>query len=297
MKRIIPGLAVFMALTFMPSAFAFAEKAKAVPALEKAVLAAPTIADAFSGERLTYKIGFMFFDEVGEGTVSFKKEADGTYTGTLEAHTTGTVKRIILDRSDRYVSRMKLSSDGQRLVTESFEEFVTMRGKVRKKKRVLDYANNRMTWTSWDKKGAESTGEESYPGTVTPSDPIAAFYNFRFGAYGAVERGREYVLHSMPKNGKVPTITIRITTSEEVGRRHGRYKGAMEYLADARIDKDLFGSSTGDLELYFTGDMTPVFVVAKDLIFFGDVRGSLKSSRMADGGHALASDGAGSIVP
>ena len=291
MKRIISGLAVFMALTFMLSVSALAEKAQEVPAQERAVIASRTIADAFTGESLTYKVGFWFFDEVGQGSVSFKKEADGTYTGTLEAHTTGTVKRLILNRTDRYVSRMVLSDDGQRLVTQSFEEFVDMGGKVRRKERVFDYANNRMTWTSWDKKGAESSGEETYPGDITPSDPIAAFYNFRFGAYGPVERGGSYVLHSMPKNGKVPNITIKIATSEEVGKRAGRYPESMEYLADARIDKDLFGSSTGDLELYFTGDMTPVFVVAKDLILFGDVRGSLKSSRPADRGRVLASGG------
>lgn len=277
-----------MALTFAPGAFAHAETAvKAEP--EQA--ASPTIADAFTGEMLTYKIGFWVIDEVGQGTISFKKEPDGTYTGTLEAHTTGNVRRFILDRTDNYISHMRLSDDGKRLITQSFEEFVTMRGKVRKKERVFDYANNKMTWKSWDKRGKESSGEELYSGEITPSDPIAAFYNFRFGAYGPVERGDEYVIHAMPKGGKIPNITIRIATDEEVGRHNGPHPASMEYLANARIDKELFGSSTGDIELFFTDRMVPVFVVAKDLIFFGDVRGSLKESRMARGAKMLASDG------
>ncbi|GMR05350.1 MAG: hypothetical protein BMS9Abin24_158 [Thermodesulfobacteriota bacterium] len=294
MKKIIPALAVFIALAFMPAFFACgAQAAPASPASPagQAAVATPTIADAFVGEQLTYKIGFWLFDEVGQGSFSLKREEDGTYTGTLEAHTTGNVKRFILNRTDAYVSHMLLSEDGQRFVTLSFEEFVTMRGKTRKKRRVFDYANNRMTWTSWGKDGKESTGEETYPGDIVPSDPIAAFYNFRFGAYGPVERGGEYVIHAMPKGGKVPKITIRIATSEEVSKRPGKRPETMEYLADARIDKELFGSSTGDMEISFTREMTPVFVVAKDLIFFGDVRGSLISSRLADSARVLASGG------
>jgi len=293
MKRIIRVAAVLVALALTPFASVGAEDgAPAIPA-------APAIADAFAGESLVYKVGFWFFDEVGEGSISFRKEEDGTYTGTLEAHTTGTVKRLILNRTDRYVSHMVLSADGSRFVTQSFDEFVTMRGKTRKKETVFDRANNRMTWTKWDKDGAATTGEEAYPPEVVPSDPIAAFYNFRFGAYGPVRRGGEYVLHSMPKKGKVPNITIKIATSEEADKRSGKYPVSMEYLADARIDKELFGSSTGDIELYFTGGMTPVFVVAKDLIFFGDVRGTLRSSGVAamDGrARALASGGA-AIAP
>jgi len=295
MRRFLFALAIFTAFVLAQADFVRAQEQQEAPAApaQKEPDAARTIAGTYSGERLVYRVGFWLFDEVGQGSITLKKEDDGTYTGTLEAHTTGNIRRFILDRTDGYVSHMKLSEDGKRFITQSFEEFVTMRGATRRKVRVFDYANHRMTWTSWGKDGKPSTGEDTYPADITPSDPIAAFYNFRFGSYGPIERGGEYLIHAMPKGGKVPNIRIRITTEEEAAKRPGKHPDGMEYLADARIDKELFGSSSGDMELYFTGQMTPVYVVAKDLIFFGDVRGSLLSTRPG-GTETLASGGSAS---
>jgi hypothetical protein len=174
---------------------------------------------------------------------------------------------------------MKVSDDGQRLITMRFEKTVDKAGKVRKGVKEFDYEKRVMTWRSWGGGKEEKGGEESFPDDIMPCDPIAAFYNFRYGAYGPIERGREYTIHSFPKDDRVPFITIRIVTEEELKDRAGRFLDKTSYLADARIGKELFGSQSGEIELYFTDEMVPMHAVAKDILFFGDVRGDLSRSK------------------
>ncbi|MDP2689473.1 MAG: hypothetical protein Q8P48_05105, partial [Deltaproteobacteria bacterium] len=153
-------------------------------------------------------------------------------------------------------------------------------GKVRQGTNVFDYEKNVRVSRSWGGGKEEKSGEYPFPDDITPYDPIAAFYNFRFGAYGPIEKGGKYVIHSFPKEDRVPLITIRIAPDDEARGRAGSYSGKTEYLADARIDKELFDSKSGDVEIYFDNGMIPVGAVAKDLLFLGDVRGHLTRSKL-----------------
>lgn len=275
--------AVFLISAHVAGAAPLATQAPPVPPVEQTQPAVPsvrasTIADVFAGERMVYRIGFWFFDNVAEGSISLEKEADGTYTGTLEAHTTGSVRRIILDRKDTYVSRMRLSEDGQRFIPVGFEKTVDKNGKVRRGTTVFDYEKHVMTWKSWGGGKEERGGEVAFPEDITPYDPVTAFYNLRYGVYGPLEKGKEFTIYSFPKEDRVPRISVRIATEDEMGRMPEPVADKAAYLAFARIDKELFGSTSGDIEIYFTGEMVPVYAVAKDILFFGDIRGTLTRS-------------------
>ncbi len=296
MKKYLAAFAVSALLFSIYPAPVLAQDAKpvepsqpeqAVPVQPQEPAPRTTIADGFKGERLTYKIGFWIFDNVAEGGVSLKKEDDGTYTGTLTAHTTGVVDKIILSRQDTYVSHMALSDDGTRFVSLSFEKTVDKNGSVRHGTTEFDYDKHVMTWKSWGGGGGDKSGAYTFPADVTPVDPITAFYNFRAGSYGAIERGKEYVIPSFPKEDRVPNITIRVDTAEDAKKRD--LPDNVDYLAFARIDKELFGSTSGDIEIYFTSKMVPVYAVAKDILFFGDVRGTLARTVVREKPEKLAS--------
>jgi hypothetical protein len=234
------------------------------------------IAEAFIGEELIYKIGFWLLDDVATGTVTMKKaEKDGEYVATLSAQTTGFLGWLLKGRKDTYVAHLRLADGGKRFVTTTFEKSVDRGGKVRRGRRVLDYEKGEMTWRSWGGGKGEREGVEKIPPGVWIDGPLAAFYNFRAGVYGPVEGGRSYSIRTFPKDGRVPEITLKVATREELEKRVPKDKAYADYLADARIDKDLFGQKEGDIEILFTSDMLPVEAVAKDLIFFGDVRGKL----------------------
>ena len=107
-------------------------------------------------------------------------------------------------------------------------------------------------------------------------DPIGAFYNFRYGAYGPIKEGREYRIATFPKDGKIRWITIRVATEEEKTRRlRANRDQGVAYLVDLRVDKEIIGSKSGRIEVMFDRDLVPVKGVVRDVFFFGDVRGSL----------------------
>jgi len=234
-----------------------------------------SMADAFVGEVLNYRIGFWFFDNVASGRVSFRKgEGDGEYIAMLEAHTTGLAGWLTRRRRDKYVSHLVLSSDGTRFITRSFEKTSTMRGKTRHGLKVVDYEKRTVISRSWGGGKDEKKTVEAIPEGVYTDDPLCAFYNFRSGVYGPVEEGREYRILTFPKDGRIPDIYLRIATNDEKGERAGGSSRAA-FLAHARIDKEIFGSQTGDIEILFSMALRPVYAVAKDILFFGDIRGTL----------------------
>lgn len=232
-----------------------------------------TIADAFLGEELVYEIGFWFFDEVAIGKIGLEKGENGEYVATLTAYTTGVVDRFVKHRKDVYVSRLKLSADGKRFLTKSFDKTVSIGDdKLLKSSKVYDYDKMKMTWASTKNGKETSAGIIDLPKDKYCDDPLGAFYNFRHGVYGPHEAGREYTIYSFPKEDHVPKIFLKIDSREK--SPGPGVKG--DFLATARIDKELFGSQAGDIDIVFTDGMLPIEAVAKELIFFGDVKGRLK---------------------
>ncbi|MBI5491848.1 MAG: DUF3108 domain-containing protein [Deltaproteobacteria bacterium] len=269
----LKAIRLFLSVVFLVS---FLSWARGIGAEPRAPAHAPadksrSIADAFLDEELVYEIGFWLFDEVAVGKVTLKKD-NGEYAAVLTAYTTGVVDKILKHRKDTYVSRMKLAEGGKRFVTLSFEKTIDTNGEVRKSVTRFDYDKNVMTWRSWGGGKEEKSGTIDLPEDRYCDDPIAAFYNFRYGVYGPAEKGREYTIYSFPKEDRLPKIYLKIATDEEMEKRLNK---PVDYLADAKIDKELFGSKSGDIEIAFTKDMVPVEAVAKGLVFFGDVRGRL----------------------
>ena len=170
--------------------------------------------------------------------------------------------------------RLRLSDDGQRFIPKTFEKSVEMRGDVRRSITYFDYDKRLVTWKAWGGGKDEREGEGTIPPGILVYDPITAFYNFRYGVYGPPEEGREYKIHTFPKGDEVPFIELRIAKNGDEGNRL-EYDPKEAFLVFAKINKDLFGSQSGNVEVIFTKDMIPIEAVAKDIIFFGDVRGKL----------------------
>lgn len=235
-----------------------------------------SIGQTFGGEELVYDIGVWFFNKVAQGRLSLVKDGPDTYTATLTAKTTGIIDTLLRHRRDKYVAKLKMSPDGKRFITESFEKSVSMDGKdARMGTYHFDYEKRVITWKSWGGGKEEKTGTANMPDGRYIDDPIGAFYNFRYGVYGQVAHGSNFNIPSFPKEDRFPEIHIKVATEKELGKRI-RSGNKPDFLADARIDKELFGSMNGDVEIRFTKGMLPVQAIAKGLVFFGDVKGKLR---------------------
>lgn len=238
---------------------------------------AANVAEAFVDEELVYKIGFWLFDDVAEGVLTLKAGENGEYVATLNAYTSGVVDTLLRHRKDTYVAHLGLADGGKRFVSKRFEKRIEMDGKKRTSVTVIDYDKREVRWSSTETGKENKSGSNPIPSGIYVDGPLAAFYNFRYGVYGPIKEDTEYKILTFPKEDHVPEIYLRIAAKDEMAKRvrSAKERRAADMLADVRLDKELFGSQTGNVEILFSDDMVPVVAVAKDLVLFGDVRGRL----------------------
>lgn len=240
-----------------------------------------TIGARYVNEELVYQVSVLFFDDAATGTLSLKKGADGEYIATLTAHTVGMVDKIY-HRQDTYVAHLKEVDGGRRFVTKYFEKIIETNGKVRQGIINMDYAKNEMTWKSWGGGKDDKDGLVKLRPGAHYDDPLAAFYNFRYGVYGVIKEQQTYKIPSFPKEDHTPEIVLKVASKDEFNKKTNGFKGVTpqkpyaDYYAEVKLDKELFGAGNGVVEILFTEGMVPVEAVAKGIVFFGDVRGKLR---------------------
>ncbi len=241
------------------------------PFMASASSISPGIGERFSGEEFNYKVGFWIFDNVAVAKIKMEKKGD-LYTATLTARTTGAA-RWLHAREDVYVATLEEVDGGKRFRTLVFEANSTIGSRVKRSLTVLDKNTGALKWTIWKKGVEKDNGSVVIRDGVYYDDPLAAFYNFRYGAYGKVEENKKFRIKTFPKSkGREVDIDMDIRSAPNDGSE----KQEAVYLADAMLDKDLFDSSSGLVKIFFDKELVPIKAVAKDIVLFGDVRGELE---------------------
>lgn len=234
------------------------------------------IGDRFRGEVLKYDIGFWIFDRVGEGVATFRSLGYGKYAAFHEGRTLGFWGWISRYRRDIYRSTMGTINNGRRLIPLRFEEDVIIGQKIRRRVTVYDYSA-RKVFIETQKEGRTTREEVEIPFGILYDDPMTAFYNFRFGVYGRVEPGKEFIIRTVPRQESRKAIRLSVASEEEEQRRRaaeGEKKGK-DLFIKVYLDKELVGSLHGEVEVWFNNDVIPMTGVAKDVFFYGDIRGQL----------------------
>jgi hypothetical protein len=152
-----------------------------------------SIGQFFRGEELVYEAGFWMIRRAALGRLSFKAmDKKGYYTATLQGETLGVLGWVSRYRVDTYRSVMEEIDGGKALRAVSFEEDVKVGDKIRKWTHLFDY--QRRTWTSkrLRRNGLWAVQEKEIPPGRVYDDFVTAFYNFRYGVYGPLERGQTY---------------------------------------------------------------------------------------------------------
>ncbi len=241
------------------------------------------IASAFQGEELRYQISFLWFTRAATGRILFEKDKGNRgYHATLEGETSGIIGWLTRFRRDTYTSSMELIDGGRRLRSKRFEEDIVIGGKTRKKIILFDYRRGTLTKRRMNRRGVFIQTEEKIPKGVIYDDFLTAFYNFRRGVYGGVQRGKRYRLRTMPKGG-ISTIEVEIATEEEEMRmRHGEgIRGRREYYVTVFLDREITRSRTGKVKGWVSKKLVPIEGSIEDVVLFGDVHGVLVGERRA----------------
>ena len=242
-----------------------------------------SIGQFFKGEELLYEIRVRLLKRVALGRLTFLEGArKGLYIANLQAETLGVLGWVARYRADTYRATMEEVEGGRRFRALSFEEDVKVGSKVRKRAYLFDYSKNNWTKLRQRKDGALVRTEEKIPPGMIYDDFLTASFNFRYGAYGAIERGREYLVPTFPKMGK-SNYEVRVAAKEEeVSRRSElKQKDGKEFFVKLYLDPEVTHSKEGVIEGWLSKELYPMEGTIRDVVFFGDVKGTLvKNSRI-----------------
>ncbi len=236
-----------------------------------------SIGEFFKGEELHYDIGLWLFKKVGIGKISFEEMGEkGRYVATLQGESLGVLGFVARYRVDTYRSIMEEIDGGRRLRSVSFEEDVKIGNKVRRRTHFFDYHKRRWISERQRKDGTLARKEAEIPLGMIYDDFITASYNFRYGVYGRVERGRTYRVATFPKKG-VSSYEVTVAPREEAEKRKKseKSKAGKEFFLKLLLDPEVTHSKEGLIEGWLSKELYPIEGTIKDVIFFGDIKGTL----------------------
>ncbi|MGZ3539440.1 MAG: DUF3108 domain-containing protein [Thermodesulfobacteriota bacterium] len=236
-----------------------------------------SIGEFFKGEELHYIIGVWLFNKVALGRISFKAMKEkGRYLSTLQGETLGILGWVARYRTDTYRSVMEEIDGGRRLRSISFEEDVKVGDTLRRRTHFFDYQKRKWIKVRQRKDGIKVRTEEGIPPGMVYDDFITASYNFRYGVYGEIEKGRKYTVATFPKKGP-SSYEVRIASKEEEEKRRKseKLKDGKEYLVKLFLDPEVTHSKEGLIEGWLSKELYPTEGLIKDVMFFGDVKGTL----------------------
>jgi hypothetical protein len=236
-----------------------------------------TIGEFFKGEEIHYAIGVWMFNRVALGRISFKETKEkGRYLSTLQGETLGVLGWVARYRTDTYRSVMEEIDGGRRLRSISFEEDVKIGTTLRRRTHFFDYQKRRWIRVRQRKDGTKVRAEEEIPSGMVYDDFITASYNFRYGVYGDIERGRKYSVATFPKKGP-SSYEVRVASKEEEEKRKKseKLKDGKEYLVKLFLDPEVTHSKEGLIEGWLSKELYPTEGTIRGVVFFGDVRGTL----------------------
>jgi hypothetical protein len=236
-----------------------------------------SIGDFFKGEELHYIIGVWLFKKVALGRISFKAMKEkGRYLSTLQGETLGILGWVARYRTDTYRSVMEEIDGGKRLRSISFEEEAKIGSRLRRRTNFFDYRKRKWIQVRLRKDGTQGRTEEEIPPGMVYDDFITASYNFRYGVYGEIEKGRKYTVATFPKKGPSSYEVIVASKEEEEKRKKSeKFKDGKEYLLKLFLDPEVTHSKEGLIEGWLSKELYPTEGTIKGVNFFGDIKGTL----------------------
>ena len=234
----------------------------------------------FEGERLSFDISFMMFDDAATAEVRFFKK-EGHFTAVLTAETKGFVGFFTSYRKHYYKATFDLSKDHSRVLTRKFEREVITGDDVEKTVHYLDYHNRKHFWFRYNNNKLTEQEDEVIPDGKYYDDILAAFYNFRNSVYGPLEKGKNYVIDTIPDKSMkdIKVFILPEGEQEKIREDQDRPKND-EYLLNVVIPKDVFKTKTGELLFWGSKHFIPLETRVRDYVLLGDLHVKLKERKV-----------------
>jgi len=105
---------------------------------------------------------------------------------------------------------------------------------------------------------------------------MTAFYNFRYGVYGEVAPGREFIIRTVPRKGQ-GVFRVAVAPENEAARIRGEEseKKGKDLLVRVFLEQEFLGSPKGQIEIWFDKELNPVSGMVRKVKYLGDIRGRI----------------------
>ncbi len=234
------------------------------------------IGKTFAFEFMKFAAGFFLFSHAGDAEISLvPTHSPGRYRAKIWGKTRGLIGFITRHREDTHISEIMENEEKNRFICTRLIRDTRIGKKHVTKIFEMDYKKRTLTITRIKKKKKSIRVKPIPPGTIY-DDPLTAFYNFRYGSYGPAAFGKSYTIDTIPGK-KVKHISLRIATKEETMKRKSHFPlhNKAKFLIYLRIAPDIVKSKRGEIEGWVSSELIPLYGIAKDVLFFGDVEGKL----------------------
>ena len=235
-----------------------------------------SIGATFENETMTFTAGFLLFTRAGDAEIKLVRlNEKGRYRGTISGKTRGVIGFLTRHREDTHINELRENREKNRFICTKLIRDTKIGKDHTVKIFEMDYEKRQMTVTRI-KRNRKSVHIKPIPPGIIYDDPLTAFYNFRFGSYGPVRYGNRYKIDTIPGK-KVKHIFLKVASKEETEQKKKSFpfSDQAKYLFYLRIAPDIIKSKRGEIEGWTTSGLIPLYGVAKDVIFFGDVKGKL----------------------
>ncbi len=249
-------------------------------------------APSLQEEEFVYDIHFLWFRQAAEGTLILRRLGERRYRAELVAETKGFIGFLTAYRKNHYISEMEYDPAKRRLLSRVYSKTVYRGLNITQSRTVIDGQKGQIRWETRGNGEIQDKGTERIPEGVIYEDLLSAFFNLRIGAFGPLTRGRFLTVTTLPAYQTtrelkedydkefVRNFDIRIADAE-TERRYRRAFDRVEekgLLALVKVPKELFGQTTGEVRLWLDPNLIPVAATVEDVIFFGDVHGTLRKA-------------------
>lgn len=229
----------------------------------------PMALEGSVGMVLEYKASCSLLEDFASGQFWIQRvRASNKYLVVMQTRLHGVVGVLALQRTDLLASLVEWVPGKRRFVPLWHGDQVARQGSWRRKVLVFERGGQAYTEHRLGPDGSRQRRADG-KGRVL-DDPLSAFLNWRAGAYGPLKPGQGFLIDNLARREPL-SVRLTVASEDEARRRRPPQRTEWQFLLTALLDKEVAESVQGSLEGWLDAQWVPVFAVAKNVRFMGEV--------------------------
>lgn len=225
-----------------------------------------------AGEKVRYRISFLFFDEIAEGEISLtERGCPGSYNAAMVARSTGVAAFVTAERRNHYTSSVHYDPQQGFLVSEYHKSTVGNARGVKNREYWFDY-DKELVRRRYDKYGWVREKEIPLKDRLPVFDFLTVFFNLRAGFMEGFRNGDRYTVPALTDSG-FSEIIVDVITDRKKTPDYFPKGGTLWKIT---LDRKILDMEDGNVYTWFDQSGKMARGIVENVIGLGDVKGKLR---------------------